>query len=120
MHTYCIMNAVDFASWVKRRDRERREHVPVADLVVPLVAQAGQAGMTRGEVGKAVGDDLDRDALDDLLAGLVEFGLLTVAKENGLQVFRASGNLPSRLPTTRPSTNIGSIDPVLRSTLVQS
>ena len=83
-----------------------------ADLVLPLIAQAGHAGMTRGEIGTAIGDDLDHDALEELLGGLVEFGLLTVAKENGLQVFRASGNLPSRLPTTRPSTNIGSIDPV--------
>lgn len=85
------MNAVDFQSWVQRRNHERREHVPVADLLVPLVAQAGQVGMTRGEIGKAVGDDLDRDALDDLLEGLVQFGLLTVTRENGLLVFRAAG-----------------------------
>jgi hypothetical protein len=92
------MNAVDFASWVKRRDRERREHVPVADRVSPLVAQAGQPGMTRSEIGKALGDDLDSDALDDLLAGLVEFGLLAVTKENGLLVFRATGKFPGGLP----------------------
>lgn len=100
--TYILeMNAVDFASWVQRRDRESREHVPVADKVLPLVAQAGQAGMTRGEIGKAVGDDLDRDALDDLLAGLVESGLLTVARENGLLVFRAAGKFPNGLPSLK-------------------
>jgi putative heme iron utilization protein len=91
------MNAVDFASWVKRRDRERREHVPVADLLVPLVAKAGDAGITRGEIGKAVGSDLDRDALDALLAGLVEFGLLTMTRQKGLLVFRAAGNFPNGL-----------------------
>jgi hypothetical protein len=92
--TYILeMNAVDFASWVQRRDRERREHVPVADLIVPLIAQAGDAGRTRGEIGKSVGDDLDRDALDALLAGLVEFGLLTVARENGIEVFRFFGRI---------------------------
>jgi hypothetical protein len=90
------MNAVDFTSWVKRRDRERREHVPVADRVFPLVAQAGHRGMTRSEIGKALGDDLDRDALDDLLAGLVEFGLLAATTENGLLVFRAVGKFPRR------------------------
>jgi len=97
--TYILeMNAVDFQSWVQRRDRDRREHVPAADLVVPLIAQAGQDGMTRSEIGKAVAHDLDRDALDHLLAGLTEFGLLSVARENGLLVFRAAGHFPSRLP----------------------
>lgn len=73
--------------------------MPVADLLVPLIAKAGQAGMTRGEIGKAIGDDLDREGLDDLLAGLVEFGLLAVTRENGLLVFRASGKFPRRLPS---------------------
>jgi hypothetical protein len=95
------VNIHDFHSWLHHRDRQQQGHVPAADLVVPLVAQAGRRGMTRGEVGKAVGDDLDRDALDDLLAGLVEFGLLAVTRENGLLVFRAGGNFPSRLPSLK-------------------
>ena len=82
-----------FLTWIQQRDRERRDHIPAADLVVPLVAQAGKAGMTRSEIGKAVGDDLDRDALDDLLSGLVEFGLLAVTRENGLLVFRVLGGI---------------------------
>ena len=82
------MDIYSFHSWLHHRDRERRDHIPAADLIVPLVAQAGQAGMTRGEIGKAVGDSLDHDSVDDLLAGLVDFGLLSVAKEGGLQVFR--------------------------------
>jgi len=89
------MNVVDFQSWIHQRDRQRREHVPAADLVVPLVAQAGHAGLTRGEIGRAVSDDLDHDALDHLLAGLVEFGLLVVTRENGLLVFRAAGGFPN-------------------------
>jgi hypothetical protein len=95
------VNIHDFHSWLHRRDRQRQNHVPAADLVVPLVAQAEEAGMTRADIGKAVGDDLDRDALDDLLAGLVEFGLLAVTSENGLLVFRAAGNFPSRLPSLK-------------------
>lgn len=96
------MNVYDFHSWLHHRDRQHHGHVPTADLVVPLVAQAGEAGMTRADIGKAIGDDLDRDALDDLLAGLVEFGLLTVTRENGLLVFRAAGNFPHRLPGSQP------------------
>ncbi len=85
------MNIYDFRSWLHQRERRRREHVPAADLVVPLVAHAGPAGMTRSEIGKAIGGDLDHDAVDDLLAGLVGFGLLTIARENGLFVYRATG-----------------------------
>jgi hypothetical protein len=96
--TYILeMNAVDFASWVRRRDRERREHVPVADRVLPLVAQAGPVGMTRSEIGKALGDALDHDDLDELLAGLVEFGLLILTRENGLLVYRTVGNFHGTL-----------------------
>jgi hypothetical protein len=86
-----------FQAWLNQRDRERREHVPAADKVVPLIARAGQAGMVRADIGKAVGDGLDPHALDNLLASLVEFGLLTVRRETGLLVFRASGTFPSRL-----------------------
>jgi hypothetical protein len=100
------VNIHDFQSWLHQRDRQNHDHIPVADKVLPLIAQAGQAGLTRGEIGKLVGDSFDRDALDDLLAGLVEFGLLTVARENGLFVFRASGNFPRRLPNTRRQTNM--------------
>ncbi len=85
------MNVYDFHSWVRQRERRQREHVPAADLVVPLVAQAGRHGMSRGEIGKAVGASLDRDALDDLLAGLVEFGLLSIERQNGMQIFRSLG-----------------------------
>jgi len=92
-----VVNIQDFQSWLHQRDRQRRDHVPVADLIVPLVSQAGPAGMTRGEIGAGIDADLDHDAVDDLLAGLVEFGLLTVTKENGLLVFRAAGNLPNGL-----------------------
>jgi hypothetical protein len=103
--TYILeMNVVDFQSWVQRRDRQRREHVPVADKILPLIVQAGQAGMTRGEIGKAIGDSLDHDAVDDLLAGLVEFGLLAVTRQNNLVVFQAAGNFPSRSPSLKPNS----------------
>ena len=73
-----------FTSWLHRR---KGYTVPESDRVVPLIAQAGVAGMNRGQIGAAV--DLERDVLDELLAGLVRFGELTVSDENGLRVFRA-------------------------------
>jgi len=82
------MNPQSFTSYVQRR--ERGDHIPKADRIVPLIVQAGQQGMTRKEIGAAV--DLERDVLDQLLDGLVGFGLLTVGWENGVQVFRAPGN----------------------------
>jgi len=69
------------ATW--RRDRET---IPLADQIVPLVAQAGPQGITRGEIGHAVG--LDREVLDQLLDGLVRFGLLVVTDLNGVRVYR--------------------------------
>jgi hypothetical protein len=83
---YISMDSLSFRSWAHHR-QGLDELMPQADKVVPLVAQAGPRGMTRAEVGGVI--DLDRDALDALLAGLVRFGLLSVTWENGIQVFRA-------------------------------
>jgi len=60
--------------------------MPQADLIVPLVAGAGHQGMTRSDIGSAI--DLEPDVLDELLAGLVRFGLLNVAWEDRGQVYR--------------------------------
>ncbi len=60
--------------------------MPEADKVVPLVAGAGANGITRRELGHAV--RLDRDVLDEMLAGLVRFGLLSVSKEARGPVYR--------------------------------
>lgn len=71
-----------FTSW------ERRRHLaPEAERILPLFAAAGIAGMTRKQLGNAV--DLDRDTLDQLLAGLAGSGLLTVAWKNGVPIYRA-------------------------------
>ena len=43
--------------------------------------------MTRRQIGNAI--ELDRDTLDQLIAGLVGIGLLTVAWERGVPVYRA-------------------------------
>jgi len=85
------MDIYSFHSWLHQRDREQHDHIPEADKVVPLIAQAGQRGMSRSEIGKVI--DLDRDDLDALLAGLVEFGLVSVTKHSGFQVFRFLGSI---------------------------
>ena len=46
--------------------------------------------MNRHQLGSAV--DLDRDIVDQLLAGLVGIGILVVAWEDGVPVYRAGRN----------------------------
>lgn len=70
----------------KYRERRRRHLAPEADRILPLVAAAGTLGMNRKQIGSAV--DLDRDVLAELLAGLVNIGLLTVAWEYGVPIYR--------------------------------
>ena len=43
--------------------------------------------MNRGQIGSVI--ELERDALDELLDGLVRFGLLRLAVEDGIRVYRA-------------------------------
>lgn len=72
-----------FKTW----EKQRRHLAPEAERVLPLVASAGSVEMNRRQLGSAV--DLDHETLDHLLAGLVGIGLLTVALEGGLPVYRA-------------------------------
>jgi hypothetical protein len=87
-----------FTSWVRNRQR-LDDLMPQADKVVPLVASAGTTGMTRRQLGHGI--DLDRDVLEELLAGLVRAGLLTLAWEQGVPVYRATSgfNLRPGLPS---------------------
>ena len=71
-----------FTSYAQRR----RHLAPEADRILPLIAAAGTVGMNRKQLGSAV--DLDRDVLDQLLAGLVEIGMLAVTWEGGVRVYR--------------------------------
>jgi hypothetical protein len=80
------MNVVDFQSWVQQRDRERREHVPEVDQIMPFV-QASPGGRDRAEIGKAVA--LNRDTLSATLAAFVQAGLLTMRLEGGIEVYHA-------------------------------
>ena len=80
------MNVVDFQTWVQRRDREQREHVPEVDKIIPLV-QAVPGGRARAEIAGAI--DLDRDTLSAVLDAFVRSGLLTVRRENGIEIYQA-------------------------------
>ncbi len=90
LHTTILYLAVvntsmisSFTSW----ERRRRHLAPEAERILPLVAAAGTVGMNRFQLGNAV--DLSRETLDQLLSGLVGIGLLTLALERGVPVYRA-------------------------------
>lgn len=73
-----------FKAWEKRR----RNLAPEADQVLPMIAASGRVGMTRMQIGHAV--DLDRDVLNQLLRGMIGMGLLTVAWEDSVPVYRTT------------------------------
>lgn len=72
--------------------------MPEVDKVVPLVARAGMAGMTRRQLGGAI--RLEPEVLQDLLDGLVRFGMLVVRDEGGVQVYRTSAGLVGAVAAT--------------------
>jgi len=73
-----------FSSWLQRRQIKPLE----ADRLLPIIANAGSRGISRGELGRAI--KLDRDVLDELLVGLVAAHFLTVVDQGGLRVYRAT------------------------------
>ncbi len=75
---------ISFTSW----ERRRRHISPEPERILPLLKAAGTAGMTGKQLGAAV--ELDRDVLDELLAGLVSAGLLTLVRQGGGPVYRAT------------------------------
>ncbi len=48
-------------------------------MILPLVKAAGVSGVTRKHIGSAV--ELERDVLDQLLAGMVGAGLLILSRD---------------------------------------
>lgn len=76
--------AFSFKTWENRR----RHLLPDTERLLPLVQNAGAVGMTRQQIGNAV--DLDRDVLDQLLAGMAGMGLLTVSTDSQGPVYRAT------------------------------
>ena len=75
-----------FSGWVQKRNGDD-VHIPEADRVVPMVTAAGPTGVTRRRLGHAI--NLEPDALDSLLDGLCQSGLLTMTLINGIKVFRS-------------------------------
>lgn len=69
---------------------ERQHRMPVLTVpygLVPMVARAGQEGLTRKEIGHAA--KMDATLLDQLLAALVSTGQLTVGVVGDERVYRA-------------------------------
>ena len=80
------MTPQSFLAWVQRRDQEAREHVPEVEKIVPFV-QDTPRGQARAEITGAI--DLDRDTLTAALDAFVRFGLLTMRREGGIDIFQA-------------------------------
>jgi len=57
-----------FSDWLQQREIKPLE----ADRLIPLIANAGSRGISRGEIGAAI--KLDREVLDEFLDGLVRVG----------------------------------------------
>lgn len=82
----CCVNIVmrySFRIWEQARRLQ-----PQADTIMPFVKAAGASGLTRRQLGGAV--DLERVVLDDLLAGLVNVGMLILAKDARGPVYRTA------------------------------
>lgn len=78
------MALAPFSSWIQRRQIT----IPEADKLLPLIAQSGRTGISRGEIGKAI--TLDRQVLDDFLDGLVRVGVVQVTNQNGIKAYRTA------------------------------
>jgi hypothetical protein len=76
-----------FAGWL-RGHQSRPVRVPEATRLLQLVAAAGPAGVSRGQLGGAL--HLPREVLDQLLDALVQAGQLRRAAEGGLDVYQGS------------------------------
>ena len=73
-----------FTTWVQKQQIK----TPEADRILPLISQSGPQGISSGELGKAI--TLDREVLDEFLAGLVRIGVVRVDLVNGIKVYRAA------------------------------
>jgi hypothetical protein len=79
------MDITSFFAFSRRR-QTRDDLTPESDKVVPLIAQAGQKGMTRAEIGGVI--DLDREVLDSLLLSLLKFNILSLSTNHRGPVYR--------------------------------
>ncbi len=78
--------ALTFSEW-----QYRRLDVPEADRLILMISASGSTGMDRKQIGAAT--RLDRDLVDELLAGLVSAGQLVLAWQNGSPVYRSPSSL---------------------------
>ena len=76
------MSLPPFSSWIQKQQIK----TPEADRILPLIAQAGPQGISRGELGKAI--KLDRQVLDEFLDGLVRIGVVQMTNQNGIKTYR--------------------------------
>ena len=81
------MHLPPFRSWAEERHRRLDSHISQADKVVPLLQQAGPAGMSRRQLAGAI--DLPPSLVDALLSALLDTGQIRVADVGGVHIYRA-------------------------------
>lgn len=85
--TYYIVNTRPYLSWVQHRQHRPDSNISQADKVVPLLKQAGAAGMSRRQLAGAI--DLPPSLVDGLLAALLDTGQIRIDVVGGIHTYRA-------------------------------
>lgn len=81
------MHMPPFRSWVEERHRRLDSHINQSDKIVPLLQQAGPAGMTRRQLTGAI--DLEPSLVDALLRALLDTGQIRVFVVGGVPIYTA-------------------------------
>jgi hypothetical protein len=75
-----------FRSWL---EDHRLHEVPDATTLAILIARSGAAGVSREEIGRALG--VPSEALEPLLRAMVASGQVVMLRVNGRLVYRMAG-----------------------------
>ena len=81
------MHTPSFRSWVEQRHIRPDSHISQSNKIVPLLQQAGPAGMTRRRLGGAI--DLPPTLVDALLTALLDTGQIRIDVAGGIRTYRA-------------------------------
>jgi hypothetical protein len=80
------MTTESFMSWAGKRSNRPDRHINQSDKIVPLLQQAGPAGMTRRQLTGAI--DLEPELVDALLVALVSIGQIKFDPSGGIHRYR--------------------------------
>ena len=87
LDTYFIVDTKSFVPWRHKHHPRLDSHISQSDKIVPLLQQAGAAGMTRRQLAGAI--DLPPSLVDGLLAALLDTGQIRIDVVGGIRTYRA-------------------------------